>query len=102
MLLWQAERYSLDQLQAAIDAGQHRERVLIETVKPGEGEAGGSPPPGAEPADDDVPAGLLELELYLKERWRRLEVGSDVEMSQRLARELIGRFGEVVFAEGAF
>jgi hypothetical protein len=105
VLPWQAERYSLDQLQAAIDIGQHRGLVRFRAVDPEEAEGGGLPNPAlpaAAPADGDISAGLLDLELYLKARWRKLEVGSDVEMSQRLARELIGRFGEVVFAEGAF
>jgi phage/plasmid-associated DNA primase len=110
-LPWQAERYSLDQLQTAIDAGQRRGRVRFEAVDPeeaGDGVdpeeagAGVSPNSSSLSGDDDVSAGLCELELYLKERWRRLEFGSDVELSQRLARELIGRFGQVVYAEGAF
>jgi phage/plasmid-associated DNA primase len=102
VLAWQAERYSLDQLQAAIDSRHRRGRVRIETVGP---EAGGEEEEADDSSpssDDELSAGLVELELYLKERWRRLEVGSDVELSQRLARELIGRFGEVVYAEGAF
>jgi hypothetical protein len=55
---------------------------------------------GDDGAEDNLALRFGEFALRLRAGHRKLEVGSDVEISQRISRELAAELGPVVFAEG--
>ena len=118
VLPWQPEAYELDALVAAVEAEQRPQRVQLAAVDAagrlgkeeagaGDSHAGGSGDDGGDgggPGDDgeDILAVLRGIEGLLHSRYRRLEIGSDIEIAKKLAVELVRRFGQMPYAEGAF
>ena len=117
-LPWQQGRYDLAQTMAINEAAGTKRRQRFDAVSPAaardDRDAGGADDKAADDhggeddetrhadaAPDDLASRFGRLALSLHARSRRIEIGSDVEIAQRCARELTGAFGEVVYAEGA-
>jgi phage/plasmid-associated DNA primase len=109
LLPWQETRCSLDQIMQLIEAEARASRVRINAKTPGD--LGRDPGPQRDPPEtpgktaaavDDMMAALVELGRVLERRYRSLEIGSDVEISKKISRELIARFGRIVWDEGSF
>jgi P4 family phage/plasmid primase-like protien len=111
--------YSLAQLSAQLGAegsfDRPPRRVSLEAVRPenipgdieGGGDAaaaeqvrGGSGADADAAAADDLALRFGRFALWLRASQRRLEIGSDVEIAQRISRELATELGPVVHAEG--
>ena len=127
---WQPEAYALDALAEAVAAEQRAHRVRLAAVEApnaafagdsdGErdgdpmdrgddgrhgarvGDDGGDDGPGDSGGGEDILAVLRGLEGLLHARYRRLEIGSDIEIAKKVAIELVRRFGRMPYAEGAF
>lgn len=107
-LPWRAGGYSLARLIAEQAEDSHPPRVPLRAVPPPHSDDdGGEDDSDAEDGrrdeeDEDNHLGLRlgKFALRLRAGHRQLEIGSDVEISQRIARELAAELGPVVCAEG--
>ena len=105
---WQRDRISTHELCQRLD--DRPQRVRLDAVNDLEAEASEAVDARIEDADagdgDDAEAdnsgAIDELAARLQAQHRRLEIGSDVELSRKIARELVARFGEIPYSEGSF
>lgn len=106
LLPWQ-QTCSLDQLRELIEAEKRARRFRMDAEDPDDSGKSEDRKPGkastaTAAAGDDMTVALAELSRVLYRRYRSIEVGSDVEVSQKISRELTARFGKIVWDEGAF
>jgi phage/plasmid-associated DNA primase len=104
--------YSLAQLTAQATPDNQPRRVALDAVRPEDMDKGNAAhvevgngdyadgDDGDDGAGDNLALRFGRFALRLRVSHRKLEVGSDVEISQQTARELAAELGPVVFAEG--
>jgi putative DNA primase/helicase len=104
-LPWQSERANLAELARHGPQAAPRVRLDAQPPQPGRAQPEFTRETAAAPLEEDLaaaPVELAELAAILTQRYRKLDIGSDVEIARKLAAELTARFGEIPYCEGRF